>query len=69
LDKINNRDRSLGNYSVVDGRLYFPIMQDYFQTRQYLATANTSVLDIFRNSISIETPAKAYDAFMTALSL
>jgi len=67
--QLTARNSSLGQYSVVDGRLYFPTFNDYNQTKDYLASANESEITAFRTSILIETPAKTFDAFMSAISL
>jgi hypothetical protein len=66
-DKIARRDLSLGNYSIVDGRIKFETHEDFSNTLKYLSMADSNQLNNFRNSISIETSAKAYYNFMIAI--
>lgn len=60
------RTRALGSYSVQSGRVVFPTIDDYSQTVNYLTDATESELTAFRNSISIESAAKAMQSFSDA---
>lgn len=64
--KVNTR--SLGNFSIINGRVAFPTLQDYRNTTEYLLNATEQQLVSFSNSLSINTPAKEYASFMQALS-
>lgn len=66
---ISNRDRSLGNYSVVDGRLYFPTVEDYNLTISYIDNADENEILSFRNSFNLVTVAKVYSEFMNELNV
>lgn len=61
---IELRTNTLGSYSVENGRIKFPTIEDYQQSVTYLQSATDAQLASFRNSISIETAAKAYTSFV-----
>ncbi|KXK21569.1 MAG: hypothetical protein LC127_18025 [Chitinophagales bacterium] len=61
---IELRTNSLGSYSVENGRIKFPTIEDYQQTVTYLQSATDAQLVSFRNTNSIETAAKAYTSFV-----
>ena len=61
------RTRSLGNYSIVHGRVKFPTINDYQLTTTYLQDASESEVISFRNSFSIETAAKAVVSLSEAM--
>jgi len=52
----------LGSYSVENGRVQFPTIEDYQQTVSSLQEASDVQKASFRSSISIETSAKAFIA-------
>lgn len=64
---VELRSSSLGNYSVENGRVKFPTIEDYQQTVNYLQNATDAQLASFRTSISIETVAKAFTAFANSI--
>ncbi|MEZ4907824.1 MAG: hypothetical protein R2771_09365 [Saprospiraceae bacterium] len=63
------RSRTLGNYSVVDGRLAFPTVEDYLNTIDYLNGATEAELLSFRSSFQLVTSAKIYDEFYELINL
>lgn len=64
---IETRSRSLGVYTVENGRVKFNTTEEFMNTIKYLQNATEVELNTFRNSISIETPAKSYMAFSNAI--
>jgi len=56
---VENRSNSVGSFSIVEGRVAFPTIEDYKQTVNFLNLANEAELISFRNSINIETSAKS----------
>ena len=53
----------IGNYSVQEGMLYFPTVDDYHQTLCYLSKASKKELLAFDNTIPINTVSKEYRNF------
>ena len=64
----SQRTNGVGNFSVTNGRICFSSMGDYIQTLNFLLTADSADVAQFRNSVTIETPNKAYDDFCFQMS-
>jgi hypothetical protein len=54
------RTNSAGSFTIKSGRMVFATIQDFVQTRDYLSGASEARLDSFRQTVSIETSARAY---------
>lgn len=64
--KENISLRSIGNYSVIDGRLYFPTINDYNSTIEFLSQATESEIIQWRSTLNVITVSKAYNEFLNA---
>lgn len=61
--------RSIGNYSVIDGRLYFPTINDYNATIEFLSQATEDEIMQWRTTLNVMTVSIAYKEFLNAYDI
>ena len=64
---VELRSNSIGSFAIQNGRVVFPTIEDFQNTVDFLDNASESQLESFRNSLSIETSAKAFISFAHSL--